>query len=108
MSTGSTSFCSRAMLVALGLQGTALAEAPDHRPSEPPAAVAATQGNLTLSRWTIDTGGASNAAGGLFELGATIGQPEAARVSGGPYRLYAGYWVPRRAGGDDLFADGFE
>ncbi len=63
-------------------------------------------GNYELIQTTTDAGGGS-AAGGAFELIATIAQPEAdARLSsGGDYALAGGFW----ANADDLiFANGFE
>lgn len=66
-------------------------------------------GTPVLRRWTLDSGGTSAATGGNFRLGASVGQPDAALVSAGPYRLSAGFWAPQGGNlGDSLFADGFE
>jgi hypothetical protein len=46
---------------------------------------------------TIDGGGATFSTGGGFELGGTIGQPDAGPVpvmSGGSYTLEGGFWYP--------------
>ena len=58
-----------------------------------------------LDWWTVD-GGGGPAAGGDFELLATIGQPDAGFASGEDYLLQGGF-LP---GGDSriLFVDGFE
>lgn len=49
-----------------------------------------------LSWRTIDGGGAVFSAGAAFELGGTIGQPDAGSagqpMSGGPYELVGGFW----------------
>ena len=98
----------RLLALAFGLGAPLLAGAAGPRAPAPQTAPAdATQGAITLTRWTIDTGGTTSAVGGAFRLGASIGQPEAALVSGGSYRLSAGFWVPE-SGGDGLFANGFE
>lgn len=98
----------RLLALALGLGAPLLAGAAGPQaPAPQPAPADATQGAITLTRWTIDTGGGTSAVGGAFRLGASIGQPEAALVSGGSYRLSAGFWVPE-SGGDGLFANGFE
>jgi hypothetical protein len=94
-------------VLTLGLLGPAHANPPDAMPESSRAATKAAQGALEMSRWTIDAGGTTSAAGGGFRLGATIGQPEAALLAGGPYQLSAGFWLPKR-GGDGLFANGFE
>jgi hypothetical protein len=41
---------------------------------------------------TIDDGGAMFSAGGVFELGGTIGQPDAGAMTGGIYELVGGFW----------------
>jgi hypothetical protein len=41
--------------------------------------------------WTVDGGGVY-AAAGVYTLGATTGQPDAATASGGYYQLRGGYW----------------
>jgi hypothetical protein len=98
----------RLLALALGLGAPLLAGAAGPQaPAPQPAPADATQGAITLTRWTIDAGGSTSAVGGAFRLGASIGQPEAALVSGGSYRLSAGFWVPE-SGGDGLFANGFE
>jgi hypothetical protein len=91
----------------LGLLGPAIANPPGATADSSQAATKAAQGAITMTRWTIDAGGTTSATGGNFRLGATIGQPEAALVAGGPYQLSAGFWIPE-SGGDSLFANGFE
>lgn len=45
-----------------------------------------------ISRFTIDGGGVTRSAGGTFALGATIGQPDAGRLSGSGFTLSGGFW----------------
>jgi hypothetical protein len=70
-----------AMMLAAGACGTAAAQ------------------TLTLTRWTIDGGGATFSTGGVFELGGTIGQPDAGAMAGGPFELVGGFWPGAVAGG---------
>ncbi|MBL8244915.1 MAG: hypothetical protein JNL89_12025 [Rhodanobacteraceae bacterium] len=98
----------RLLALALGLGTPLLAGAAGPQaPAPQPAPADATQGAITLTRWTLDAGGTTSAVGGAFRLGSSIGQPEAALVGGGSYRLSAGFWAPE-SGGDGLFANGFE
>ncbi len=46
----------------------------------------------TLNWWTVDGGGVTHDPHGTYVLGATMGQPDAARLSGGGYRLNGGFW----------------
>src|SRR5437879_5229914 len=49
-----------------------------------------------LSWYTIDGGGATFSTGGAFQLGGTIGQPDAGSfstpLSGGAFTLVGGFW----------------
>jgi len=45
-----------------------------------------------LTWYTIDGGGAMFSTGGSYSLGGTIGQPDAATLSGGGYTLNGGFW----------------
>jgi hypothetical protein len=54
---------------------------------------AQTGGIYDLSWNTFDGGGTNTATGGIYSLGATIGQPEAGRQSGGIYTLFGGFWL---------------
>jgi hypothetical protein len=63
-----------------------------------------------LSWWTVDGGGQMWSTGGSFELGGTIGQPDAGVVmTGGAFELTGGFWSvatgPQFAPGD-LNCDG--
>lgn len=49
-------------------------------------------GEYDLSWWTVDGGGATFSSGGSYELGGTIGQPDAGTLSGGDYTLGGGFW----------------
>jgi hypothetical protein len=62
-------------------------------------------GGYDLSWWTIDGGGVTFATGGTFNLGGTIGQPDASNVlTGGAFSLTGGFWyipcIPPTRGGD--------
>jgi hypothetical protein len=50
------------------------------------------QGGYDLSWWTVDGGGNMVSAGGGYELGGTIGQPDAGVLTGGGYTLGGGFW----------------
>ncbi len=47
--------------------------------------------SFSLDWFSID-GGGGTARGAAFELSATIGQPDAAVMQGGPFTLNAGFW----------------
>jgi hypothetical protein len=50
------------------------------------------QGGYELSWWTVDGGGQMYSIGGGYELGGTIGQPDAGVLTGGGYILGGGFW----------------
>ncbi len=54
--------------------------------------VALAQGGYELSWWTVDGGGHTDSTGGGYELGGTIGQPDAGALAGGSYILGGGFW----------------
>ena len=54
------------------------------------------QDGYDLSWWTVDGGGFTYSSGGGYELGGTIGQPDAGMLAGGGYTLGGGFW---RGGG---------
>ncbi len=59
------------------------------------AALAQTGGGYDLTWSTVDGGGQMVSAGGSFELGGTIGQPDAQGapvMSGGSFELTGGFW----------------
>jgi hypothetical protein len=50
-------------------------------------------GGYDLSWWTIDGGGITFATGGTFNLGGTVGQPDASNaLTGGAFSLTGGFW----------------
>lgn len=53
---------------------------------------AQTGGAYDLHWNTIDGGGGTNATGGVYELSATIGQPDAGSLNGGAFVLSGGFW----------------
>ncbi|MCX7688826.1 MAG: hypothetical protein N2045_12740 [Fimbriimonadales bacterium] len=56
-------------------------------------ACAQSGGGYDLSWWTIDGGGITFATGGSFNMGGTIGQPDASNtLTGGTYSLTGGFW----------------
>ena len=57
------------------------------------ALTAARAQSFDLSWHTVDGGGATFSTGGDFELGGTIGQPDAGAMSGGDFRLEGGFWA---------------
>jgi len=78
---------------------------PDRHPAGPQSA-----GSLTLTRVTIDAGGATTTAGGL-RLTATVGQPEVGILSVGSLHLQAGFHRPLRLSepvSDRIFSDRFQ
>lgn len=54
----------------------------------------------TLDWWTVDGGGTISSTGGSYNLGGTIGQPDAGTSGGGTYTLIGGFW----GGGADLIS----
>lgn len=54
--------------------------------------VALAQGGYDLSWWTVDGGGHTYSTAGGYELGGTIGQPDAGVLAGGSYTLGGGFW----------------
>ena len=73
-----------AIVVSLLLGGVALRQAQD--------VALAQSGGQDLTRWTVDSGGATFSSGGGYDLGGTIGQPDAGVMSGGDYILAGGFW----------------
>ncbi len=55
-------------------------------------AAAQSGGGYDLSWSTVDGGGATFSTGGTYELGGTVGQPDAGAMSGGGYTLAGGFW----------------
>ena len=50
-------------------------------------------GGYDLTWWTIDSGGVTFATGGSFDLGGTVGQPDASNaLTGGAFSLTGGFW----------------
>ncbi len=51
--------------------------------------------DFSVDWWTIDAGGETSSAGGDFELGGTIGQPDASMVvmTGADFELTGGFWA---------------
>jgi len=47
---------------------------------------------LSMNWFTIDGGGTTQAAGGSYSLGGTIGQPDAGLMTGGSFSLGGGFW----------------
>jgi hypothetical protein len=55
-------------------------------------ATAQSGGNFTLTKSTIDGGGALRSTGGSFSLSGTVGQPDAGVLRGGRFTLEGGFW----------------
>ena len=64
-------------------------------------------GDFVLRDSTIDAGG-GRSEGGQLAIEATIGQFDTAVLSGGGFRLDAGFWTTTGERPDLLFSDGFE
>ena len=45
-----------------------------------------------MAWYTVDGGGATFSAGGVYSLGGTIGQPDPGLLAGGDYNLGGGFW----------------
>ena len=60
------------------------------------------QGGYDLSWWTVDGGGQMYSIGGGYELGGTIGQPDAGVLTGGGYTLGGGFWRGGAVIGDTI------
>lgn len=43
--------------------------------------------------WHTIDGGGGTSTGGVYSVSGTIGQPDAGRMSGGPYTLQGGFWA---------------
>ena len=54
--------------------------------------LAQTGNGYDLSWSTVDGGGYTFSTGGGYELGGTIGQPDAGTLTGGDYTLGGGFW----------------
>jgi uncharacterized repeat protein (TIGR01451 family) len=58
------------------------------------AAVPASAGTYEVGWWTVDGGGVTFGVGGAFEVGATVGQPDAgAPLAGVPFVVQGGFWA---------------
>lgn len=55
--------------------------------------VASAQAQFDLTWHTIDGGGETFSVGGVFEVGGTIGQPDAGTLTGGVFELSGGFWM---------------
>ncbi len=58
-----------------------------------PVVLAQTGGDFDLSWGTVDGGSTATLLGGTFELGGTVGQPDAATLSGDDFILEGGFWT---------------
>lgn len=66
-------------------------------------ALAQEGGPYDLSWSTVDGGGYTFSSGGAYELGGTIGQPDAGCMEGGTYLLCGGFWPGSAPEGDLYF-----
>jgi hypothetical protein len=58
----------------------------------PAVALAQSGGGYELTWNTVDSGGYTFSTGGGYQLGGTIGQPDAGVLSSGAYTLVGGFW----------------
>ncbi len=73
------------------------------------SAGAAVAQDFAIDWHSIDGGGVMFSTGGNFELGGTIGQPDAGFMTGGNFELSGGFWagaVPQCACLGDMNGDG--
>ncbi len=70
---------------------------------------AAAQSDYTVDWYTVDCGGVMFATGGEYEVGGTVGQPDARNepfeMTGGDYSATGGFWQIGLCGPCVLFAD---
>ena len=64
--------------------------------------IARAQGGYDLSWWTVDGGGYTYSAGSGYEMGGTVGQPDAGVLAGGGYSLGGGFWRGGATVGDTV------
>jgi len=62
-----------------------------------PALAAPDAPGYKLTWWTVDGGGRTRLANGGYVLAGTIGQPDAAMLSGASYGMTGGFWAGRGA-----------
>jgi len=55
-------------------------------------ATASAQVEIIFDPFTVDSGGGTTSSGGTYAISGTAGQPEAGRMSGGPYVISGGFW----------------
>jgi hypothetical protein len=79
-------------MILLGLITLLLIAALAVAPAVSHAAPTASPGSYDLSWWTVDGGGTTFSTGSSYNLGGTIGQPDAGTSSGGIYTLAGGFW----------------
>ncbi len=58
--------------------------------------------------FTVDCGGGTRTAFGDYQLGGTIGQPDAGSAAGGIYTVNGGFWALASPEAQAIFGDGFE
>ncbi len=58
--------------------------------------------------FTVDCGGGTRTAFGDYQLGGTIGQPDAGSAAGGIYTVTGGFWALVSPEAQALFGDSFE
>ena len=67
-----------------------------------PAILAAPDGGLSITWWTVD-GGGGRSTGGPYMLTGTAGQPDGFVYNGGSYLLSSGFWTPGLSGNHEIF-----
>jgi hypothetical protein len=73
------------LVILLLLAAVAQAKPDGSSPTSPGA-------DYEIAWWTVDGGGWAFSTGGDYELGGTVGQPDAGESSGGDYGLTGGFW----------------
>jgi hypothetical protein len=65
--------------------------------------LAGANADYDLSWWTVDGGGWTWSSGGGYELGGTIGQPDAGALDNGGYTVSGGFWGATVIGHDQVY-----
>ncbi len=57
-------------------------------------------GGYTITKSALSSGGSTTLAGSGYTIGCTVGQHDAAYLTGGDYTIFAGFWSPQATTGD--------
>ena len=95
------------LVLAIVLPPYAAASEAENPGSDAPSSTVVNSGRADeMSAWSVDAGGGQS-SGGVFELTAAIGQPDAGVVAQGGTALAGGLWAGAVDSGS-IFSNGFE